>query len=393
MTKKIGIFTTGANADSYLYIETPAGESYSVGSDNLTDNLCVNSSTTPGSIPDESTANITVSSNANGDIDFFPNGTGKTAVLKGNLEVTAGNLLIPSTTSINQGVIYMGGSTWLHGAPQISDANIFLGQNSGNFTLTAGVALANTIVGGQSARVLTTGNSNSSLGLNTLIGLTTGNSNLALGITALSDLVSGSNNIVIGTNAGNQYNTSESNNITVNAAGTSGESNIMRLGTSGSGTNQVNTTYIAGINGVNVGSVASVVSISGDKLGLTTITAGTNITVTPGANTITIAANAGSEVVEYVSVNHAASPYTALSTDYYISADVTAGVISIRLPNAPSSGRVFIVKDKVGLAGTSNITVTTVGGAVTIDGATTYVMNTAYESAEFIFNGTSYEIF
>ena len=393
MTKKIGIFTTGANADSYLYIETPAGESYSVGSDNLTDNLCVNSSAAPGSIPDESTANITVSSNANGDIDFFPNGTGKTAVLKGNLEVTAGNLLIPSTTSINQGVIYMGGSTWLHGAPQISDANIFLGQNSGNFTLTAGVALANTIVGGQSARVLTTGNSNSSLGLNTLIGLTTGNSNLALGITALSDLVSGSNNIAIGTNAGNQYNTSESNNITVNAAGTSGESNIMRLGTSGSGTNQVNTTYIAGINGVNVGSVASVVSISGDKLGLTTITAGTNITVTPGANTITIAANAGSEVVEYVSVNHAASPYTALSTDYYISADVTAGVISIRLPNAPSSGRVFIVKDKVGLAGTSNITVTTVGGAVTIDGATTYVMNTAYESAEFIFNGTSYEIF
>lgn len=393
MTKKIGIFTTGANADSYLYIETPAGESYSVGSDNLTDNLCVNSSAAPGSIPDESTANITVSSNANGDIDFFPNGTGKTAVLKGDLEITAGNLLIPSTTSINQGVIYMGGSTWLHGAPQISDANIFLGQNSGNFTLTAGVALANTIVGGQSARVLTTGNSNSSLGLNTLIGLTTGNSNLALGITALSDLVSGSNNIVIGTNAGNQYNTSESNNIIVNAAGTSGESNIMRLGTSGSGTNQVNTTYIAGINGVNVGSVASVVSISGDKLGLTTITAGTNITVTPGANTITIAANAGSEVVEYVSVNHAASPYTALSTDYYVSADVTAGVISILLPNAPSSGRVFIVKDKVGLAAASNITVTTVGGAVTIDGATTYVMNTAYESAEFIFNGTSYEIF
>ena len=72
---------------------------------------------------------------------------------------------------------------------------------------------------------------------------------------------------------------------------------------------------------------------------------------------------------------------------------MTAGVITILLPNAPATGRVFTVKDKVGLAGTSNITVTTVGGAVTIDGATTFVMNTNYQSADFIFNGTSYEIY
>lgn len=126
---------------------------------------------------------------------------------------------------------------------------------------------------------------------------------------------------------------------------------------------------------------------------LATITAGANITVTNGAGTITIAANTGSETVQYVSVNHAASPYTALATDYYISADVTAGVISVLLPNAPTTGRIFIIKDKVGLAATSNITVTTVGGVVNIDGATTFVMNTAYESVEVIFNGTSYEIF
>lgn len=98
-------------------------------------------------------------------------------------------------------------------------------------------------------------------------------------------------------------------------------------------------------------------------------------------------------VIPYTSINHAASPYTALTTDYYISADVTAGVITIRLPNAPTTGTVFIVKDKVGLATTSNISVTTAGGAVLIDGVTTFVMNTAYEVCQFVFNSVGYEIF
>lgn len=126
---------------------------------------------------------------------------------------------------------------------------------------------------------------------------------------------------------------------------------------------------------------------------LATLTAGTNISITNGAGSITIAADNQAVTFNYTSVNHAASPYTVLATDYYIAADVTAGVISILMPNAPTTGRTIVVKDKVGLAATSNITVTTVGGAVNIDGATSFVMNTAYESAEFIFNGTSYEVF
>lgn len=125
---------------------------------------------------------------------------------------------------------------------------------------------------------------------------------------------------------------------------------------------------------------------------LATLTAGTGISITNGAGTISISAS-GTTTLTYVSVNHAASPYTVLSTDDYIGADVTAGVITILLPNAPSTGRVFIVKDKVGLASTSNITITTVGGVVTIDGSTSFVMNTAYESVSVLFNGTSYEVF
>ena len=135
----------------------------------------------------------------------------------------------------------------------------------------------------------------------------------------------------------------------------------------------------------------------GNSLGGTpawaTVTAGTGISLTPGHNSLTITATGVFDpIVPYTPVNHAASPYTVLSGDYYLSADVTAGVITILLPNGPSTGRCYVVKDKVGLAATSNITITTVGGSVTIDGATSFVMNTAYESVELIFNGSNYEV-
>lgn len=433
--------------------------------------------------------------------------------------------------------------------------NTFVGNNSGNLTLTVVSADFNTGIGDQSLKSLTTGDQNAALGYLSLGDLTTGSSNTALGDSSLSTLLTGSNNIAVGQSAGINYVGAESGNILIGSEGVAAESDITRIGYIGGSSSQTEC-FIDGIWGVNVGSVASVASvISTGQLGETVITAGTGISVTPGANSITIAstgasnpvttlhtqdgnnvtatagvinlsggnsltttgtvgpntatisltgitqynvqtggasnalnnvapgatsgvplisqgaasqpifgtaliagggtastsfnttgvvisgatsttalaavtltdgqlaigssagnpaaatltaganititnghnsitiaANAASEVVNYTGVNHAASPYTVLSTDYYISADVTAGVISILLPNAPTTGRVFVVKDKVGLAATSNITVTTVGGAVTIDGATTFVMNTAYESAEFIFNGTSYEV-
>lgn len=117
------------------------------------------------------------------------------------------------------------------------------------------------------------------------------------------------------------------------------------------------------------------------------------VTGNPGTNTLTITANSGAQTVNYTGIVFAQSPYTALATDYYISADVTGGAITVRLPNAPATGRIFTVKDKVGLAAVNNITVTTVGGAVNIDGATTFVVNTAYQAVSLIFNGTSYETY
>lgn len=123
-----------------------------------------------------------------------------------------------------------------------------------------------------------------------------------------------------------------------------------------------------------------------------TLTAGTGISISNGHNSITISAT-GTTTLTYTAVNHAASPYTVLSTDDFIGVNATAGVVSILLPNAPATGRVLIIKDSNGQAATNNITVTTVGGAVTIDGSTSYVMKTNYQSIQVIFNGTSYEVF
>ena len=125
---------------------------------------------------------------------------------------------------------------------------------------------------------------------------------------------------------------------------------------------------------------------------IATLTAGANITITNAPGSITIASSTSS-FFNYTGVDFAASPYNALITDLFISCDLTGGSITIRLPNAPAVGEYWIIKDRLGLANTNNITVTTVGGAVNIDGATSYVINLAFGSAQFIFNGTSYEVF
>jgi hypothetical protein len=86
-----------------------------------------------------------------------------------------------------------------------------------------------------------------------------------------------------------------------------------------------------------------------------------------------------------------AYPYNVLTTDYIVEVD-TSSAKTIRLPNAPTTGQVFVIKDVTGSAGANNISLTTVGGAVTIDGATTQTMNVNYGSITVFFSGTAYFI-
>lgn len=102
---------------------------------------------------------------------------------------------------------------------------------------------------------------------------------------------------------------------------------------------------------------------------------------------------AASALIAITPLTHAATPYTVLSTDYFIAIIGSVGTFTAKLPNAPATGKVYVIKDSNGSAASFNIAVTTVGGTVTIDGQTTYTMATNYQSISVIFDGTNYEVF
>ncbi len=321
------------------------------------------------------------------------------------------NFNMPNTNSAGTlGVITFGGNRFIS---KFGTSNTFVGVLSGNTSLASG---ANSGFGTQALINLTSGGQNSSFGAGSSLNLKSGQSNSIYGASAGLNIDIGSYNCFYGTQAGIGCTVgSESSNIILGAdnVGSPGISNTLIIGNgTGAGIGNLNTTSISGIYNRPVGVTSGVVicdstNILGSSNGANgqvligggtgpvwaNITAGANIAVTNTANGITIAANTGADIVNYTVVNFAASPYSAIATDYYISADVTGGAITIRLPNAATLGRVFVIKDKVGLAATNNITVTTVGGAVNIDGAVTFVMNTAYEAVQLIGNGVSYEVF
>ena len=132
------------------------------------------------------------------------------------------------------------------------------------------------------------------------------------------------------------------------------------------------------------------IGFSGADPVLNTITAGAGIGISNGNGTITIS-NTGGSGFTYTAVN--TTPYVVLPGDQYISVDSTGGAITVQLPNAPATGRIFVIKDRLGTSAANPITVTTVGGVVLIDGAATYTINTNKESIELIFGGTNYEVF
>jgi hypothetical protein len=251
----------------------------------------------------------------------------------------------------------------------------------------------NTIIGNNSGNAAISGFDNTVLGASSAKFLTSGEFNTIIGSFAATDLTTGIYNVLIGNSAGDNYQSNESNNILIGSlvTGTLAESNVLRVGVAtGTGAGELNQAFICGIDGINVGSTANIVTEFGNQLGTAVITGGTGITVTPGANSIVISGS-GSITLAYTNVN--TSPYIVLITDDYLSVDTSGGPITIQLPNAATLGRTFVIKDRTGTADTDNITVTTVGGVVNIDGSTTFVMDTEYQSIAIIGNGSSYEIY
>ena len=103
---------------------------------------------------------------------------------------------------------------------------------------------------------------NTAIGVETLVRNTTGSSNTALGFFALINNTTGNNNIAVGEHAGSNL-TIGSNNIDIGNFGKVGESNKIRIGTTGI----QKATFIAGIRGVTVASGVGVIVGTDGKLG------------------------------------------------------------------------------------------------------------------------------
>lgn len=123
--------------------------------------------------------------------------------------------------------------------------------------------------------------------------------------------------------------------------------------------------------------------------GIINIVGGKGIVTSASGNTITVASTG--IFFTYIDVN--TSPYTVLTDDVYLSVDSTGGPITIIFPNPALVGEPYIVKDRTGTSAVNNITITTVGGVATIDGVTSFIMDSAYQALSIVDNGTSYEIY
>ena len=372
-------------------------------------------------------------------------GTGITETLTGDTGVA----IDPIAGNIN---VITGLSTLNAGASVSLDGD----NSNATLTFNVTDIRSNTFIGKGSGNTPLIGTDNVGLGALTLAAISTGVSNTALGTAAGINLTIGSDNILIGFNSGDNLTSDEHDNIVIGNDGVSSVNDAIYIGTVGtqttnfqagiygveptetneivsvnSATGQLGSFTFTDINGdvalpqdgtilftssnssVTItasdntlnfeavgGGSGTVSGLQGDNAvvalpngsGVIIVAGGSGISTSgnAGDNTLTISAT-GTVFFNYTNVT--TSPYVVLSTDQYISVNTASIAITIQLPNTPVVGQAFVIKDRSGNAAVNNITVTTVSGTTLIDGATTLVENTAYESINVIGNGTTYEVF
>lgn len=254
----------------------------------------------------------------------------------GDITLTAGSIKLSNSNSTGTvGFIEYAGIRFIH---NFGDRSAYIGSDAGN----PGAANADDENGHGylSLNSITTGDKNNAFGNEALRALTTGENNNVMGYQVAKNLVSGVNNVIIGQQSGFAYTGAESSNILFSSLGVLGESNTLRIGAAtGSGVGQLAKAFITGIDGVNVGSVAKVVTMASDQLGTATITAGAGITVTPGANTITI-----SSIGEGLTWSVITASQTAVVENGYFCNK--AGTLALTLPATSVVGDVIEVTNE-----------------------------------------------
>ena len=215
-----------------------------------------------------------------------------------------------------------------------SVANVFIGYNAGGNIIDGGQCVA--IGDGALARAAISCADNVAIGYDAMSDLgDAASGNTAVGSQSMNSLDIGSNNLALGSSAGSAWNSSESSNIAIQSPGNAGDNGVTRIGTNGIHS----TCFIAGIDGVDVGSIATVVTESGDQLGTAVITAGSGISVTPGANTITIAATATAFSWSVITADQTA----AVNNGYLCN---KAGTLALALPATSAVGDIIEVTNE-----------------------------------------------
>lgn len=260
------------------------------------------------------------------------------AVAGGSDNVAVGNQSLLRVTSGTQNIAI--GNDNL-GVITTQSYNCAIGHNSQTACSTG---QRNNSLGNQALKNNTSGNNNCAFGDSTLIN-NTGDRNTAYGNNSFQTLTGGSYNLGIGYLSGNNYTGSESSNLLINNAGLLGESNVIRLGSTGSGAQQQNKCFIAGVDGVNVGSVAKVLTMASEQCGTATITAGTGVSIATSANTITVNVVGSGLTWTVISANQTA----AVNNGYFAN---KAGTLALALPATSAVGDTISVTNENTATGT-----------------------------------------
>lgn len=145
--------------------------------------------------------------------------------------ITIDGALFPNTDiGANVGFIKFGSQPFI---TNLGVNNTFIGANAGNSLLDVAFSSDNVAVGSYALNSLT----------NTI-------NNVAIGSLAGTNIEQGENNITIGYNSAVNYTNAESSNIIIGSAGVTGESNVLRIGTDGSGLGEINKAFMAGVYNV-----------------------------------------------------------------------------------------------------------------------------------------------
>lgn len=193
------------------------------------------------------------------------NGQVNKAFIAGINGVTVSNQLMvvmnSSTEQLGTAAIPATGIVTINGdSGSITGSTVtFEAANSGN----DGTA---TFTGSSTTMSLNFSDANNNICMGVLAGNVGGDSgsfNSGYGYASLNGISGGSYNSCFGQISGENYVGNESSNVLLANAGVVGESNVMRLGSSGSGNGQVNNCYVAGVNGVTVTGTAVLCATNG----------------------------------------------------------------------------------------------------------------------------------